>query len=110
MFPLIPCAIPDCMDGSWVEPEFNLAAHVATQCSVLVEVALAKWYMEAPTPELWRERQNTASKECLSVTGRFASNEQRAKAAVRKHSGGFGVGQQRVIAGTQVRLTNDVEG
>jgi len=66
--------------------------------------------MEPPASEIWRERQNATSEEGLSVTGRFASNEQRAKPAVRKHSGGAGVGQQCVIAGTQLWLTDDIEG
>src|SRR5271166_1877760 len=41
MLPLIPGAIPECMEGGWVEPEFQLAARVAAQCPVVIEITFA---------------------------------------------------------------------
>src|SRR5271166_5112662 len=46
MLPLIPGAIPERMEGGWVEPEFQLATHVAAQCAVVVEIASAQWHVE----------------------------------------------------------------
>ena len=41
MLPLIPGAVPECMQGGWVEPELQLAAHVAAECPVIVEITSA---------------------------------------------------------------------
>src|SRR5208283_5494296 len=54
MLPLIPCAVPDCMKGGWVEPEFQLATHVAAQCPVVVEIASSQRHMKPSAPEIWR--------------------------------------------------------
>src|SRR5271165_4982044 len=32
MLPLIPGAIPKCMEDGWVQPQLQLATHVAAQC------------------------------------------------------------------------------
>src|SRR5208337_3193543 len=52
MLPLIPGAIPECMEGGWVEPELQLATHVAAECPVIVEVAPSHRDMKPPTPEV----------------------------------------------------------
>jgi hypothetical protein len=46
----------------------------------------------------------------LSVSRRLTSNQQGAKSTIRKYGRDFGIAQQRVIAGAQFRLTDDVEG
>src|ERR1019366_6900394 len=52
MLPLVPSAVPECMQGGGVEPQLQLAAHVAAQCPVIVEITSAQWHMEPPTPEI----------------------------------------------------------
>src|ERR1035438_10068419 len=110
MLPLIPRAVPEGMEGGWVEPKLQLAAHVAAQCPVVVEITFPQWHMEPPPMEIWRKRQNTPGEESLTVTRRLTSHEKRAKATIRKYGWCFGIGQQRVIASAQFRLANDVEG
>src|SRR5208337_4841429 len=46
MLPRVPCAVPECMQDRWIEPELQLAAHVAAQCPVIVEITSAQWHME----------------------------------------------------------------
>src|SRR5271167_4283706 len=75
MLPLIPGAIPECMEDGWVEPEFQLAAHIAAQCSVVVEITFAQWHMEPSAPEIGRKREDAAGKECLAVSGWLAGHE-----------------------------------
>ena len=53
MLPLIPCAVPECMQGRWVEPKLQLATYVAAQCPVVVEITSPQWHMEPPAPEIW---------------------------------------------------------
>src|ERR1035437_3625676 len=109
MFPLIPRGVPNQIEGGWIEPELQLATHIAAQRPILIKIAITQWHMEPPAPELRGKRDNATSEECLSVTGRLASNQQGAKSAVRKYGRGFGAGQQRVVAGAQFRLTDYVE-
>src|SRR5271166_5880095 len=52
MLPLIPRAVPDSMEDGWIEPEFQLATHVAAECPVIVEITSAQRHMEPPSPEL----------------------------------------------------------
>src|SRR5271169_4246005 len=52
MLPLIPCAVPECMQGRWVEPKLQLATHVAAQCPVVVEITFPQWHMEPPASEI----------------------------------------------------------
>src|SRR5664280_460174 len=52
MLPLIPRAVPDCMKGGWVEPQLQLAAHVAAECPVIVEITSAQRHMEPASPEI----------------------------------------------------------
>src|SRR5271157_4883328 len=110
MFPLIPRAVPERMQGGRIEAELQLTAHVAAQCKVVVEITSAHWHMKPPAPEIWRKGENAVRKERRSVTGGLAGNEKRAKSSIRKHGRGFGISQHRVIASAQFRLTNDVEG
>jgi len=98
------------MEDGWIEPELQLAPRVAAQCPVFVEITFAQCHMEAPTPEIGRKREDTAAKECLSVTRGLASHKKRAEPTVRKYGRCIGIGQQRVIASAQFGLTNDVEG
>ena len=65
--------------------------------------------MEPSAPEIGRKREDAAGKEGLSVTGRLAGHEKRAESTIGKYGGSFGIGEQRVIASSQFRLTNDVE-
>jgi len=62
-----------------------------------------------PTPEIWRKGENAAGKESLTITGRFAGNDKRAKSTIRKYGRCFGIGEQSVVASAQFGLTNDVE-
>src|SRR5271165_4086635 len=52
MLPLVPCAVPECMQDRWIEPELQLAAHVAAQCPVIVEITSTQRHMEPPSPEI----------------------------------------------------------
>src|SRR5271165_851331 len=52
MLPLVPSAVPECMQGGGVEPQLQLAAHVAAQCPVIVEITSAQWHMESPASEI----------------------------------------------------------
>src|SRR5271166_5640421 len=52
MLPLIPRAIPDCMQDGWIEPQLQLATHVAAECPVIVEITSAQRHMEPPSPQL----------------------------------------------------------
>src|SRR5271157_1100445 len=52
MLPLIPCAVPECMQGRWVEPKLQLATHVAAQCPVVVEITFPQWHTEPPASEI----------------------------------------------------------
>jgi len=109
MLPLIPGAIPECVQDGWVEPKLQLAPRVAAQCSVVVEITFAQWHMEPSAPEIGRKREDAAGKECLAVSGRLAGHEKRAQCTIRKYGGDFGIGEQSVIASARLRLTNDVE-
>ena len=109
MFPLIPGAVPECMEGGRIEPQLELATHVAADCSVIVKLTFAQWHMEPPTPEIWRKGENAAGKESLTITGRFAGNDKRTESTIRKYGRCFGISQHGVIASAQFRLTNDVE-
>ena len=51
MLPLIPGAVPEYVEDSWIEPELKLAAHVAAQGTVVVEITSTQRYMKPPTPE-----------------------------------------------------------
>jgi len=39
------------MEGGWIDPEFELATHVAAECPIVVEIAPAQWHMKPPAPE-----------------------------------------------------------
>src|SRR5271165_5972071 len=50
--PLIPSAIPECMEDGWVEPQLEFATSISAQCPVVVEITFAQRHMEPPTPEI----------------------------------------------------------
>src|SRR3974390_43173 len=52
MLPLVPRAVPECMQEGRVEPELQRATHVAAQCLVAEEIASSKWYVESPAQEI----------------------------------------------------------
>src|SRR5271157_3910131 len=52
MLPLIPRAVPECMEDGRIEPEFQLAAHIAAQCPVIVEITSTQRHMEPPSSEI----------------------------------------------------------
>src|SRR5271169_309821 len=52
MLPLIPGTVPEGMQGGWVEPQLQLAPHVAAQCPVVIEITFARVDVEPPAPEI----------------------------------------------------------
>ncbi len=52
MFPLIPGAVPECVEGGRIEPELQLATSVPAQCPVVVEIASAQWHVEPSAAEI----------------------------------------------------------
>src|SRR3974390_635444 len=60
--------------------------------------------------QFWRECQDAASEEYMTVARRLSGNEKRTKSTIWEDGRSFGIGQQLVIAGAQVRITEDVEG
>src|SRR5271157_895234 len=53
MLPLIPGAVPECMQDGRIKPQLQLAAHVAAKCPVIVEITFPQWHMEPPAPQIW---------------------------------------------------------
>src|SRR5271165_6006538 len=83
MLPLVPGAVPWCVQDGLIEPEFQLTTRVAAQCPVVVEITSAHWHMKPPAPEIWRKGENAARKERRSVTGRLA--EPQSKSQLHSH-------------------------
>src|ERR1019366_3754918 len=52
MLPLIPRAVPERMQDGWIEPQLQLATHVAAECPVIVEITSAQRHMKPPAPEI----------------------------------------------------------
>jgi hypothetical protein len=95
VFPLIPGGVPEGMEESRVEPEFEPAAHIAAQCSILVEIALAQRELKSPKLSFRPECQDAVGEKRLAVARAFAGNQQRAKSAVWKYRWDLGIGQSR---------------
>ena len=52
VLPLVPRAIPIGVEAGRIEPELELATHIAAQSLVIIKIAPAQWYTEPPPPEL----------------------------------------------------------
>ena len=65
--------------------------------------------MKVTLAAIWQETENATSKEDLSIAGALPGDNKRTKASIGKDGGSLGIGQQRVVASTQFRLSDDVE-
>ena len=52
VLPLVPRAVPECMQDGWIKPKLQLAAHVAASCPIIVEITFPHRHMEPPAPEI----------------------------------------------------------
>src|SRR5271157_2543783 len=110
MLPLVPSGVPHNRHGRRVEEDFQLAAGVAVNSTVVVEVHLAQGGAEAPLVALGEKRQDASDEEDLTVPRSIPGHEKRAEAPVREEYGALRVGQQLVVAGAQLGLGQDVKG
>src|SRR3990167_6319918 len=83
MFPLIPGGVPQYRHGGLVEQDLQLAARVAVNGAVAVEVHLAQWRPEAPWPPLGKKRQDTNDEERLTIPRSVSGYKDRTKTAIR---------------------------
>ena len=65
---------------------------------------------ESPLPTIREERQDLLGEKGLPVWREFTGNEQRSKAAVREQRGRVRVAEQGLIAGSEIRAREEIEG
>ena len=65
---------------------------------------------ESPLPTIREERQDLLGEISLAVWREFTGNEQLSKAAVRKERGRVWVAEQGLIAGSEIRTREEIEG
>jgi hypothetical protein len=77
---------------------------------IIEELDLPKRCPEPPLPTVREERQDLLGEKGLAVRREFAGGEQRAKSAVRELRGRIGIEKQGLVARSEIRLREEIEG
>src|SRR5579872_3212638 len=110
MPPLVPGRVKRERQRDRVQNHFSLSPAVTINGMVFEELDLPEGSPKAPLPTIREKRQNLSCEKSLPIRREFTGGEQRAKAAVREHRGRIGVEKQGLIAGSEIRMREEIEG
>ena len=108
--PLVPGRVKRKRQRDRVQDHFRFSPAVTIDGIAIEELDLPEGSPKSPLPTIREERQDLLGEKGLTVWREFTGGEQRAKAAVREQRGRIGVEKQGLIAGSEIRVREEIEG
>ena len=108
MLPAVPLGLKADGQHNGIESDFQLEAAVAIDSPIGQVVQLTKRDCEVPALDGWNEGENPADEE--AAIGRCSRYQDEPETAEGKQSRSFRIGQQRILAGSQLRHGQEVHG
>src|SRR6266853_1984645 len=108
--PLVPGRVKRKRQRDRVQDYFGLSSAIAIDGIAIEELDFPERSPKAPLPAIREEREDLLGEKGLPVRRKFAHGEQRPKAAVREQRGRIGVEEQGLIAGSEIRVREEIEG
>src|SRR5581483_8875853 len=109
MFPLVPSSVPGERQNDRVKDDLNLAPRVPVDSVIVQEVDAPQGSAEAALAMIGEKRQDAVGEKGLAIARQVAGDEDCAEAAVREQDRRFGITKQRIVAGTELGLHQDIE-
>src|SRR5258708_399176 len=109
MLPLIPCRIPRQGKHGGVEVDLSFPAAVLIDGARVREVDAAQRRAERSLPLVRQMRQDSADEERFTALGEFPRYDALPETTVRKQRRSIGIDQQGVIAGSKLRMREQIE-
>ena len=110
MAPLVPGGVRRQRQDDGIKQDLNLAAAVEVSDVVVEELDTAEWRAEVALSAVRQEGENSLREEGGPVARKLAGGQKGAETRVGEQRRCFGIAEERVIAGTNIGLHEEVEG
>ena len=108
--PLVPRRVERERKRDRIQDHFCFAPAVTIDRVAIVELNFPEGSPKSPLPTIREERQDLPGEKGLTVRREFSGGKQRAEAAVREERGRLGIEEQSLIAGSEIRMREEIEG